>query len=303
MANRRPNCRIRPTETPIDSMIAPHSQQFLDNADVRLAYRLFGKSTERDPVLFVHGLSYFSYDWVDFGSRLCSDRAGCAIDMRGFGDSAQEPDLDYSVPAMAEDIGRVLDQLKWPRTILVAHSMGGRSAAWFAAKNSSRVSALVLVDWSPENSPVGSKRVANTVANTPDAFASIDDAMTYFGVDGHSPAGASAKARYEAYLRPSGAGLVVKRSTFFRDQFRRQLQAGEKPKGIDLWALASEISVPTLALRATESDLFDATTVPKLLQANSRLELREIAGGHNLAGDNPDATLAAIRSFIDTLEK
>jgi esterase len=284
-------------------MVAPHTLQHAGDAGIRIAYRLFGEPTARDPVLFVHGLSYFSYDWVEFGSRLCSDRAGCAIDMRGFGDSSQGAELDYGVPAMAEDIGRVLDRLGWRRAILVAHSMGGRSAAWFTARRPSRVSALVLLDWSPENSPVGSRRVANTVANTPDVFASVPDAMTYFGVDGHSPSGAAARERYEAYLRPVESGFALKRSDFFRDQFRRQLQTGEKPKGVDLWALAGEISVPTLALRATGSDLFDAATVPKLLQANPRIELREIEGGHNIAGDNPDATLAAIRGFIDRLEK
>src|SRR6059058_1913724 len=113
-------------------MVAPHTQQQAESGGLRLSYRRFGVPTRRDPVLFVHGLSYFSYDWVDFGSRLCTDRAGCAIDMRGFGDSSQEPGLDYSVPAMADDIGRVLDALGWQRAILVAHSMGGRSAAWFA---------------------------------------------------------------------------------------------------------------------------------------------------------------------------
>ena len=284
-------------------MVAPHTLRHLDSAGIRLSYRLFGEPTTRDPVLFVHGLSYFSHDWVDFGSRLCSDRAGCAIDMRGFGDSSRDPGLDYGVPAMADDIGRVLDGLGWPRAVLVAHSMGGRSASWFAARQPSRVGALVLLDWSPENSPVGSRRVANTVANTPDVFESVADAMAYFGVDGHSPSGAAARERYEAYLSPVEGGFALKRSTFFRDQFRRQLQTGEKAKGVDLWALVGEITVPTLALRAKGSDLFDAATVPRLLQANPRIELREIEGGHNLAADNPDATLAAIRGFIDSLEK
>jgi pimeloyl-ACP methyl ester carboxylesterase len=284
-------------------MVAPHTQHQVDSGDVRLSCRLFGTPTGRNPVLFVHGLSYFSYDWVDFGSRLCRDRAGCAMDMRGFGDSAQGPELDYSVPVMASDIGRVLDQLGWRRAILVAHSMGGRSAAWFASKEPSRVSALVLIDWSPENSPVGSRRVANTVANVPDVFASVADAMAYFGVDGHSPAGATARERFEAYLRPVEGGFAVKRSTFFRDQFRRQLQSGERPKGVDLWAVLADLSMPTLVLRATRSDLFDAATLPRMLQANPRIAHQEIEGGHNLAGENADATLTAIRGFIDALEK
>jgi pimeloyl-ACP methyl ester carboxylesterase len=283
-------------------MVAPHEHRYFDEDDVRLSYRLFGEPTSRAPVLFVHGLSYFSYDWVDFGSMLCSDRAGCAMDMRGFGDSSESAAGDYGVPAMSEDICRLMDHLRWTRAILVAHSMGGRSAAWTAARHPSRVQALVLVDWSPENSPAGSKRVATTVANAPEVFSGVPEAMAYFGVDADSPKGAAARARYEAYLRPVEGGFALKRSAFFRDQFRRQLESGQKPKGVDLWDAVQRIAAPTLALRASRSDLFGAETVPRLLAANPRIEFLEIEGGHNLAADNAPATLSAIRDFIDGLE-
>ncbi|HZV92329.1 MAG TPA: alpha/beta hydrolase, partial [Caldimonas sp.] len=97
-------------------------------------------------------------------------------------------------------------------------------------------------------------------------------------------------------------GFALKRSAFFREQFRRQLETGQKAKGVDLWEAVQRIKAPTLALRASRSDLFSAETVPKLLAANPRIEFREIEGGHNLAGDNPQATLAVMRDFIDSLE-
>ena len=43
------------------------------------------------PVLIVHGLSYFSYDWIGPASALASDREVVAIDMRGFGQSGWSP--------------------------------------------------------------------------------------------------------------------------------------------------------------------------------------------------------------------
>jgi len=98
---------------------------------------------------------------------------------------------------------------------LLAHSMGGRSATCFAAANPARVAGLVLVDWSPENAPAGSKRVANTVAATPDTFATVADAMRYFGTDPDSPDGADKRARFEAYTRPVAGGFAIKRDPFF----------------------------------------------------------------------------------------
>ncbi len=278
------------------------------SGDVDLAYRLVGQpATEgqrgKFPVLFIHGLSYFSYDWVDFGSRLCTDRQSCAMDMRGFGDSSNSPTGDYTVTTMARDIDHLLRHLQWDRVILVAHSMGGRSATCFATTHPTKVAGLVLVDWSPENSPVGSKRVANTVAATPDAFATLDDVMRYFGTDPDSPDGNGKRARFEAYTRPVTGGFAIKRDPFFRNQFRRQLETGERAKSdVDLWQLLGNVATPTLVLRGTRSDLFAAETLPKVLQSNPRIRALEIDAGHHVVGDNPVAALAAIRPFIDSLE-
>lgn len=290
-------------------MIESHTIYTCPSGDVTLAYRLFGRRdpdalATRTPVLFIHGLSYFSYDWVNFGTRMCTDRLGCAMDMRGFGDSTYSPAGDYSVTTMADDIAHLLDHLRWDKVILVAHSMGGRSATCFAAANPARVAGLVLVDWSPENAPAGSKRVANTVAATPDTFATVADAMRYFGTDPDSPDGADKRARFEAYTRPVAGGFAIKRDPFFRDQFRRQLETGEAPKrGVDLWQLLSDVVVPTLVLRGTRSDLFAAETLPKVLQKNPRIQAQEIEAGHHVAGDNPEAAIATIRPFINSLEQ
>jgi pimeloyl-ACP methyl ester carboxylesterase len=288
-------------------MTAPHTQHAFDSADVEIAFRLFGSASPRGtakntPVLFVHGLSYFSYDWVDFGTRLCSDRYGCAMDMRGFGDSTCSPEADYSVPTMAADIGRLLDHLDWPQVLIVAHSMGGRSATAFAASHPAAVRGLVLVDWSPENAPAGSRRVATKVASTPTVFASMDEALRFFGVE---PASASddQRRRFEAYLRKVRNGYAIKRDPHFGEQFRIQLETGVKPAmGVNLWGLLAEIAVPTLVIRGTRSDLFAAETLPKVAASNILIETVEVEAGHDVAGDNPEATLAAIRHFIATLE-
>lgn len=290
-------------------MIESHTIDTCPSGDVTLSYRLFGREDHdspvtKPPVLFVHGLSYFSYDWVNFGTRLCTDRLGCAMDTRGFGDSTFSQAGDYAVTTMADDIGRLLDHLQWSNVILVAHSMGGRGATCFTAAHPARVAGLVLVDWSPDNAPAGSKRVANTVASTPDAFATVDDAMRYFGTDPDSPHGMEQRARFEAYTKPVAGGFAIKRDPFFRDQFRRQIATGEAPKrGVDLWQLVSDVTVPTLVLRGTRSDLFAPETLPKMLQTNARIQAQEIDAGHHIAGDNPEAALAAIRPFINSLEQ
>ena len=113
-----------------------------------------------------------------------------------------------------------------------------------------------------------------------------------------------ARARYEAYLRPAAGGFAVKRDAYFRDQFRRVLATGERPKlGVDMWQVLGEVRCPTLVVRGTKSDMFAAETVEKMRGANPRIELVEVEAGHNIPGENPAALAAAIRSFLTQLEQ
>ena len=57
--------------------------------DVNIFYRKFG-NPGRTPVLIVHGLSFFSYDWIRPATLIACDREVVAIDMRGFGESGLE---------------------------------------------------------------------------------------------------------------------------------------------------------------------------------------------------------------------
>jgi len=257
------------------------------SGDVEISYRLFGKPGET-PIVIVHGLSYFSYDWIPMAAVLAADRQVAAMDMRGFGDSGWAQ--DYSVPAFARDIIALLDHLGWAQAILVGHSMGGRNCTYCAAENADRIAGLVLVDWSPENAATGAKRVTETVASTPDSFASVDEAMRFFKVDPASPQGVQQRPRFEAYLKPVDGGFAIKRDPHFRNQFRRVLETGEKPKlGVDMWVALAKVACPVLVMRGARSDMFAAETAEKVRAANPRIQIVEMDTGHDVAGTDPAA--------------
>jgi len=284
------------------SVTVQHQQHKVSSSGLTLAYRRLG-TKGRTPLVFVHGLSYFSYDWLDVAGRLATDRECVAVDSRGFGDSDASAEKDYSVPSMAADLDAVIRECDFGQVVVVGHSMGGRAATYLTAKNRDLVRALVLVDYSPENAAAGLKRTAESVAGVPDSFDSVDAAMAHFGIAPGSEKAQTARARYEAYLRPAAGGFAVKRDAYFRDQFRRVLATGERPKlGVDMWQILGEVHCPTLVVRGTKSDMFAAETVEKMRGANPRIELVEVEAGHNIPGENPAALAAAIRSFLTQLE-
>lgn len=276
-------------------MTIPHQTARVRSGDVEIFFRRLGNRGQL-PIFIVHGLSYFSWDWLEVAAALSADREVLCMDMRGFGDSDWSPKKDYAVPTMAQDIVNVLDHAGWTRAILIGHSMGGRSTTYVAARHPARVAALALIDYTPENAPAGTKRTTQMVAGVPDKFASIDEAMTYFGQKN--------RARFAAYLKPVDGGFSLKRDTHFRDQFKRVLETGERPKlGVDMWQLLGEVSCPILSMRGSRSDMYAPETKDKMKAANPRLQIAEVDAGHNIGGENPQGFLAAIRPFLAATEK
>ena len=130
-------------------------------------------------------------------------------------------------------------------------------------------------------------------------FASVDAALAYHQHDPALPADAALRKRFEAFLKPVAGGFALKRDLHYRDQFRHVLETGRPhPAGVDAWALLAGIKVPLLVIRAAGSNLFAAETMDKVRQANPAAEVIELAGGHDLARDNPDGLVAAVKRFL-----
>lgn len=272
---------------------------FARSGDVRIHFRAFGKPG-KTPIVIVHGMSYFSYDWIEPASRIATDREVVAIDQRGFGDSDWSSTRKYDLRQQAADVVAVLDHLGWKHAILMGHSAGGRICLCTTAWYPERVSALINVDFAPDLAPPGRRKVAEQIGRQPDVFASVDEAMQYHHYDPALLANAPMRKRFEAFLNPVSDGYALKRDLHYRDQFKHVLDTGQShPAGVDAWALLKQIMVPLLVIRAARSDLFAAETMDKVRDANSRADVVELAGGHDLARDNPDALVKTVREFID----
>ena len=92
---------------------------------------------------------------------------------------------------------------------------------------------------------------------------------------------------------------MLRRDLHFRDNFKRALETGKSaPVPEFLWPMLAEMKIPTLVIRADESDMFASETLEKVQTLNPRLTAIELAGSHDLAGDNPDGLAAAVNDFL-----
>lgn len=279
-------------------VLQAHTTGTVRSGEVDIFYRRFG-SAGRTPVLIVHGLSYFSYDWIEPASRLASDREVVAIDMRGFGNSSCSPSRDYKLETLSADVINVLDHLGWKRAILIGHSFGGRVCLATAGWRAERVAGLILVDFAPDIAPLGRRRTAERIGLQPDIFASVDEALAYHGHE-RVPEDAPLRARYEAFLNKTDGGYALRRDLAFRDNFKRALDSGQsQPVPAFLWPMLSELAIPAMVIRGSESDMFAPETLSKVRSVNHNIAAIELAGGHDLAGENPDGLVSAIGDFLN----
>jgi esterase len=267
------------------------------SGDVEIFYRKFG-APGRMPVLIVHGLSYFSYDWIEPARRLARDREVAAIDMRGFGNSDWSPSRNYKLEALSDDVINVLDVLGWKQAVLMGHSFGGRVCLAAAGWKPARLGGLICVDFAPDLAAKGRRHVAERIGRQPDVFASVDEAMAYHG-ETDVPVGSPVRLRWQEFLKKTGRGYVLRRDLHYRDNFKRALETGQSsPVPTFLWSMLADLTIPALLVRAADSDMFEAATLEKALALNPRLKGITLAGSHDLAGDNPDGLFEAVGGFL-----
>jgi pimeloyl-ACP methyl ester carboxylesterase len=109
-----------------------------------LFHRQYG---EGQPLVILHGLFGQSDNWTTL-ARAWSNRFNViTIDQRNHGQSPHDDAFSYEL--MAEDLAETLDALNLESVHLLGHSMGGKTAMFFAQKYPQRISKLIVADIAP----------------------------------------------------------------------------------------------------------------------------------------------------------
>lgn len=96
------------------------------------------------PVVLVHGLGSELETWRPVLDRLRASRRAMAYDQRGHGRS--DPADEYSIAALAGDLGRIVEQLGLLLFWLAGHSFSGTVVSAYAAEHPEKVAGAVYVD-------------------------------------------------------------------------------------------------------------------------------------------------------------
>jgi len=90
-----------------------------------------------------------SDNWVGIGKKLAENFEVYIIDQRNHGKSPHSHEHNYRL--LKNDLKDFMDQQGINQAILVGHSMGGKTAMFFATEFSNRIKQLIIVDISPKS--------------------------------------------------------------------------------------------------------------------------------------------------------
>ncbi len=273
----------------------------LEGADgIALAADVAGPS-DGQPVILLHGGGQTRGSWRNAVSALAgAGYRAIAVDQRGHGESAWSEDGDYLLDRFGEDLRRVIGSLDAP-PILVGASLGGLASLLAAGEApQAEIAGIVLVDIVPWMERKGGEQVVGFMRGTDGGFDTLDEAADAIAAYlPHRPRpdrldGLSRNLRQRADGRwywHWDPAFVRPNAKWDMDDINRRLSAA-----------AQAVNSPLMLVHGTASEIVSEAGAARFREMLPDAQVVPIAGAHHMvAGDDNDAFLGALLTFLDTL--
>ncbi len=109
----------------------------------------FRKTGKGDPLIIIHGLYGSSDNWVSIAGMLAEHYTVFIPDQRNHGRSPHKNSHTYD--DLKNDLATFMDDHHLEKATLLGHSMGGKTAMWFAADYPESVTRLIVADIAPKD--------------------------------------------------------------------------------------------------------------------------------------------------------
>jgi pimeloyl-ACP methyl ester carboxylesterase len=261
----------------------------------RLCYAVGG---DGPPLVLVHGLGGTIENWRALAPPLAFGHRVLVPDLPGHGGSAPLPEAG-DVDALAEAVLAVADAEKVRGAVWIGHSLGGVVGLRVAALYPDAVRGLVLAAAAGIGSASRAAQVTLTVLGVARPGRLI---APYRHAWAHSRLGRRAAFGWWGAADPDALAPELAEAFLVGPAHHTDTrQAGRALLVSDPRTELDRVTCPCLCLWGASDNwvrLEDGIEYARRLRA----PLRTIAGcGHLLIGERPDACLAAIRDFVDSL--
>jgi len=260
---------------------------------LRIHYLEWGTSGGQ-PLVLLHGIARVAHNFDHLAPHFGEKYHVIAVDMRGHGDSAWDPQGAYLVEDYVRDIEGLIERLKLRNIVLWGNSTGGRVAQVFAGSHPDLVSAVIVEDVGPERPAAISSRRANRMSQEENGWASLDELLAQVAKDYPRSAEPVLRSFAQHGSKPRADGRVV----WKRDP---AILNGFVPT--ELWATVSRIKAPVIYILGGASDIVPPATQDQLRQTLPQVEIVTMPGlGHYPSDEKPADFLAIVDRFLAAAE-
>jgi pimeloyl-ACP methyl ester carboxylesterase len=251
-------------------------------------------------VILLHGYGETGDMWASLAANLVHDHTVVVPDLRGLGLSSH-PAGGYDKKTQAGDVAGVLDALKIERADLITHDIGNMVGYAFAAQHPERVTRFVLMDApiagiGPWDEILKSPLLWHFRFGRPDMERLVkgreriylDRFWNEFSADPRHFSEASRVHYARLYALPGA----------MHDGFAQFAAFDQDVKDNQVFLAKGPLTMPVLAIGGEKS--FGSTMAVVMRAAASNVHELVIPGsGHWLMEEQPKATVAAVRAFLD----
>lgn len=141
------------------------------------------------PLLILHGFLGMSDNWKSLGNQFTTNGFEVhLIDQRNHGKSFHSEDFDYEY--LSDDILQYMEHHEMEKSIVIGHSMGGKTAMQFACSYPNKAEKLIIADIAPKYYPPHHQEIISgllqlnfaEIASRTEADKKLSQYLTDFGI-------------------------------------------------------------------------------------------------------------------------
>lgn len=266
------------------------ADRFITVNGLRLHYLDWGGAGP--PLILVHGLDRHAHTFDHIAPHFVSRYRVIAVDMRGHGESAWDPEARYLVEDYVRDMEGLVEQLKLRDIVIWGNSTGGRVAQVYAGLHPDQVTHMISEDVGPERPRQIADNYQRRVSEEQAGWASEAEviAQVQKSNPGMSDTLVASYVRYGTTKRADGR-LIWKRDANVARGF----------VVADLWAAVSKITAPALYIIGGRSTIVPVETQERLRKTLPRIRIVTIPDvGHYPTDEKPADVLALVDAFLSS---
>ena len=265
--------------------------RFVTVNGLRIHYLEWGQAGRR-PLILLHGIARHARSFEHLAPHFAATHRVIAVDMRGHGESAWDPQREYLVEDYYKDIEALTIQLGIDGDIVLwGNSTGGRVAQVYAGLHPERVAAVIVEDVGPERPAAISERRAKRMATEEEGWASEGELLAVVKKTYPRTPEPFLKALVKHGSKPRADGRIV----WKRDP---AINNGFVPT--EIWRYVRKIEAPIIYILGGASTIVPPETQDELKRALPQVQIVTMPGlGHYPSEEKPEEFLALVDRFLE----